>query len=150
TTANTTATSDTFDLGVSGQGDKGQNVTVEVTPADQFHTGSTANASAIVVNSPPLATNTNVTISHALAGINITLPFTDADDDIASSVMVAVPSSGNVTPGFSGNTPVAFYVPTGFVGTATFGFMINDGTALSNNATVTVELTNIAPSANVT
>src|ERR671934_1892508 len=52
----TTALTDTFNLATGGNGDKGDTVTVEVTPYDGSTNGAKASASAVVANSAPTAT----------------------------------------------------------------------------------------------
>jgi len=48
-TTTTAATSDSFDLGQPGNGNKGDVVTVELTPSDGTLSGATATASATIV-----------------------------------------------------------------------------------------------------
>src|SRR5262249_49925047 len=75
--------SDTFDLSQPGNGDKGQVVTVEVTPRDDSASGAPATASATVANTPPGAVSVDLT--PAGAATNDTVPATvaasDADND---------------------------------------------------------------------
>ena len=56
TTTATTATTDTLDLSGWGSGDKGETITVTVTPRDATAAGNSRTASAVVVNSAPVIT----------------------------------------------------------------------------------------------
>ena len=57
TTAASASLTDTFDLSVSGNGDKGDTVTIEVTPNDGTVDGIKVTATATIVNSPPAITS---------------------------------------------------------------------------------------------
>ena len=82
TTSNTTALSDTLDLSVPGNGDKGDVIAVTVTPSDQFYTGPAATASTIVADSPPtvmvLLSPINPPANQALTATALAA---DADND---------------------------------------------------------------------
>jgi fibronectin type 3 domain-containing protein len=76
TTAATASLTDTLDLALAGNGDKGQVVSVSVTPSDPATTGAAATASATVVNSVPTLASVSIvetsattnTILHAATG----------------------------------------------------------------------------------
>ena len=138
-TISTSDLTDTFDLGVAGQGSRGQNVTVEVLPTNSFGNGNLTIASATVQNSAPTAANTSMSVSPTSSGINISLPATDADGD---PLTYTVSSASNGTVTISGG--VATYVPNpSFLGNATFTFQANDGTTLSNVGTATVNVSKL-------
>jgi hypothetical protein len=84
-----TALTDSFDLSQTDNGDKGQSVTVEVTPNDGFVDGATATGTATVVNSAPTAT---VSLETSSPRTNDTLTATatkaDADGDAVSLTYV--------------------------------------------------------------
>ncbi len=100
---------DTFELSDPNNtihgADKGQVVTVEVTPKDATLTGATATASATVADSPPTV---NVTLSSTSPGTNDTLTAnttTPADADGDSVTLSFVWKRNNVViPGATGNT----------------------------------------------
>lgn len=55
TTTDTTSLTDSLDLSQAGNGDRGDVITVEVTPADELSTGATVTTTATVANSAPTA-----------------------------------------------------------------------------------------------
>ena len=55
TTAGSASLTDTYDLSVAGNGDKGDVIAAEVIPNDGTDSGATVSAQATVVNSPPVA-----------------------------------------------------------------------------------------------
>ncbi|MBI4333784.1 MAG: PKD domain-containing protein, partial [Chloroflexi bacterium] len=67
TTPAPTALTDTFDLSVAGNGDKGDAITVEAIPNDGLDNGAAASASTTVVNSPVIA-RFGFTLSHTRPG----------------------------------------------------------------------------------
>jgi fibronectin type 3 domain-containing protein len=88
TTTSSSSLTDTFNLSVAGNGDKGQAITATVTPTDPTSTGTDASASATVANSPPTLASasitetsaTTTTLLHATAGATA-----DADGDPVSN-----------------------------------------------------------------
>ena len=82
TTTNTTSLSSTLDLSIPGNGDKGDVISVNVTPYDGTDTGATATATTTVVDSPPVAQDGTTSVSYNNnTGVDITLVATDADGD---------------------------------------------------------------------
>jgi cyclophilin family peptidyl-prolyl cis-trans isomerase len=78
-----TTPSDTFDLSAAGNGDRGQTVTLEVTPSDATGSGAMVSQSVTIANYPPTATvelnpNTNV-FNDAL--LTATATTADGDND---------------------------------------------------------------------
>src|SRR5206468_86488 len=89
TTSNTASTTDTLDLGVTGNGDKGDVIGVAITPNNGSLNGATVSSTTTVVNSPP-------TVAVALAPGSPTTsqtltatatPF-DADKDLVTLTYV--------------------------------------------------------------
>ncbi|BCM88810.1 hypothetical protein IAD21_00652 [Abditibacteriota bacterium] len=81
----TTATSDTFDLSVDGNGDKGQTVTCTVTPNDGTVNGTSGSDSVTIQNSAPVIKS--VTINQKAPKTNDILSVTiDATDDDGDQV----------------------------------------------------------------
>ena len=99
-----------------------------------------------VVNTPPVANNQSVNTNENTA-VAITLTASDADGDTLTYSVVDSPANGSL----SGTAPNLTYTPdTDFVGGDSFTFQANDGTAVSNSATVSITVTavNNAPVAN--
>ncbi|HYP24276.1 MAG TPA: Ig-like domain-containing protein, partial [Actinomycetota bacterium] len=101
-----------------------------------------------LVNSAPVAAAKTLTVSHrSVTGGDVVLSATDSDGDPLTYALVGADGGaahGTVT--VSGN--VATYVPDGdFTGTDTFEYRAHDGAESSAPATVTVTVTNGAPSA---
>lgn len=85
-------------------------------------------------NESPAADNRTVTTDEDTA-IEITLTGSDADGDALTYSIVSGPLSGTL----SGTAPDLTYTPnTGFSGTDSFTFKVNDGTADSDSANVTI------------
>ena len=80
TTSNTTALTDTLDLSIPGNGDKGDVIAVTVTPDDGVYTGTTVTASTTVADSAPTAT-VSLAPANPTIGQTLTATATDHDDD---------------------------------------------------------------------
>jgi VCBS repeat-containing protein len=114
--------------------------------------GTTQSAPATVtinvseVNFPPVANPQSVTTNEDTAKA-ITLTGTDADGDPLTYSVVTPPSHGTL----SGTAPNLTYTPvTNYNGSDSFTFKVNDETADSNTATVSITITSVndAPVAN--
>jgi len=80
---------DSLDLSVAGNGDKGDAITVEVTPNDGLTNGTVASASATVANSAPTATvNLNTASPKTNDSLTATAASADADNDTVSLTYV--------------------------------------------------------------
>ena len=104
-----------------------------------------ATVTVTVTNGTPGGEARSASVPHRSSGTAIALSGSDPDGD-ALTFSLEGPDGGAAhgTVTISGNT--ATYVPSGdFVGTDTFQFRTNDGAASSAPATVTVTLTNTAP-----
>lgn len=112
---------------------------------DGAESSDPATVTVTVTNAGPGAEARSATVPHRSAGTDITLSGTDPDGDDLTFALEG--SNGGAARGsvtISGN--VATYVPTGdYVGADTFEFRSHDGAAGSAPATVTVTLTNSAP-----
>ncbi len=86
TNSATTALTDSLNLATSGNGDRGDTITVEVKPTANGVTGSTATASATVVNTPPSAT---VSITPSTPGV--------AENPVTAVVNSSDPDGDTVT-----------------------------------------------------
>ncbi|MDQ3952506.1 MAG: Ig-like domain-containing protein, partial [Actinomycetota bacterium] len=108
-------------------------------------TSAPATVTVTVTNGTPSATARSADVPHRSAGKTIALSGSDPDGDALTFALEGADggaSRGIVT--ISGS--IATYVPSGdFVGTDTFQFRANDGAESSAPATVTVTLTNSAP-----
>jgi hypothetical protein len=100
TTSGTSSSTDTFDLSQAGNGDKGQTVTVEVTPNDGSEDGSVASDSATIVNSPPVVDAAS--IDEAAPKTNDTLHTTvSRHDDDGDAVSLAYQWQKNTGTGWA-------------------------------------------------
>ena len=160
---------DTFDLSVAGNGNKGDTITVEVTPNDGLFDGSTASDTATVANSAPVASPQSVSTAEDVAK-TITLTGTDADGDSLTFKVSTLPASGQLYDGtgtgghhvVAGDLPytvtdgagkVTFDPTADFNGSDSFAFLANDGTVDSAGAatvSVTVTEVNDAPTRSMT
>ncbi|HYG78129.1 MAG TPA: Ig-like domain-containing protein, partial [Planctomycetota bacterium] len=94
-----------------------------------------------VANTVPLATDQTVS-THWGTAKTVRLTGGDADNDALTFTIVAQPQHGTL----SGTAPDLTYTPTGtFTGSDSFTFTVNDGVADSLPATVTINVTNNAP-----
>ncbi|MCI0443225.1 Ig-like domain-containing protein, partial [bacterium] len=102
-----------------------------------------------VTNSAPVAVNDSYSTVHNVQ-LNVGAPGvlsndSDADGDALNAVKDTDPPNGTVTLNADGSFT---YTPnTGFVGTDTFTYHANDGTANSNIVNVNIDVTNDAPTA---
>ncbi|MBK8039286.1 MAG: tandem-95 repeat protein [Verrucomicrobiaceae bacterium] len=104
--------------------------------------GQTASAPAAVVftitpvNDLPLAQSQGITTPEDTA-VAVTLAATDVDDDTLTYQIVTQPAHGTL----SGTAPAVTYTPAAnYAGSDTFTFKVNDGTADSTLATVSIEI----------
>lgn len=101
-----------------------------------------ANRAPVAVNDT-YVTSKNVTLSvNAASGVilNTVGRDTDADNDPITATLVSTTTNGTLTFNAAGSFT---YVPaTGFVGTDSFTYKVNDGVVDSNVATVTINITN--------
>ena len=90
-----------------------------------------------VTNTPPVATDLNLsqTVDNPTL---ITLSGTDAESNPLTYIVVAQPTKGVLS---SVTNNHITYTPTGALGVDTFTYKVNDGTADSTIATVTITLT---------
>jgi hypothetical protein len=84
-TTQTTALIDVFDLSLPGNGEKGQLITVEVTPNDCFGDGATAVDSATILNSAPIAV---LSLNTVTPGKHDTLQASIAAQDPDGDVLI--------------------------------------------------------------
>ncbi|HEY3414477.1 MAG TPA: Ig-like domain-containing protein [Armatimonadota bacterium] len=141
TTAGVSALTDTLDLGVSGNGDRGDTITIEVTPNDGHTNGITASASATVVNSPPTAVADSFTVAEdTVATLHPTANDTDPDGDALTISAVGTPSHGVAT--VSADALSVIYAPApDYTGSDAFTYTIDDGHGGNATATVTISVT---------
>ncbi len=91
----------------------------------------------ILDNHTPVANDVVATTAQDIS-VAITLNASDQDGDYLTYTIIAEPSDGAL----SGTAPELTYSPdSGFIGTDTFTFKVNDGTVDSNTATVTIIVT---------
>src|SRR5262249_494662 len=78
-----TATTDTFDLSQPGNGDKGQVITVDVTPSDGTASGAVKTATTTVANTPPAINAVELTPTNPdpTSTLNAMVTASDTDND---------------------------------------------------------------------
>jgi hypothetical protein len=97
-TANTGSLTDTLDLSLAGNGNRGDTITVEVTPNDGVIAGSAASASVTVVNSPPILSVTNETGSERVPLTLVLSVATDPDGDTLTYSASNLPTGATFDP----------------------------------------------------
>jgi VCBS repeat-containing protein len=153
-------TGTTLNLSVTGNGDKGDQITVEVTPRDGAISGTPATATVTVGNTPPTVTDqaevTDKNKAHTFELIAV-----DTDGEPLSFTLKSLPTHGRLYLGSdtrvlmeTGSTfapPRLTYVPhTNYSGPDVFNFAVSDGTTEGNaKLFLTVNPTNGAPQATV-
>ena len=149
TTAVSSSLTDTLDMSLAGQGNKGQQVSVTVTPNDGKVNGAAVSDSLTVANSGPVAVADSKTTDEdtalVFAANDLAGNDTDADGDLRTVTAVSGPSHGSV--GLSGGN-ITFTPDTNYNGPASFSYTVSDGSASdSGNVAVTVTPVNDTPSA---
>jgi Ca2+-binding RTX toxin-like protein len=150
TTANTTSLTDTLDLSSAGHGDRGQAVTVEVTPTDGQADGETVSAAAQVANSAPTA---GADSYLANSGVPLTVPApgpltNDTDPDLADGLFVSAhgqPAHGTVAVNPDGS--FTYTSTAGYSGVDAFEYTLSDGD-LTATGTVSI-LVNTPPTVEI-
>jgi chitodextrinase len=98
-----------------------------------------ATFNAIVVNTPPTTQNISVSTNQD-TNANFTLSANDANGDFLTYTVMAGPSKGTLM----GVEPNLTYVPnTGYFGSDSFSYKVNDGTIDSNISTVTINIAQV-------
>lgn len=93
-------------------------------------------ATSYPTNTPPVAQGQNLTIQHNQQ-TSVTFNASDADGDSLSYIITKMPQHGTITP----TRPTFFYTPnTGYGGTDTIRFKVNDGRVDSNEATLVLNV----------
>lgn len=93
-------------------------------------------ATSYPTNTPPVAQGQNLTIQHNQQ-TSVTFNASDADGDSLSYIITKMPQHGTITP----MRPTFFYTPnTGYEGTDTIRFKVNDGRVDSNEATLVLNV----------
>lgn len=104
---------------------------------------ATVNINVVTQNIAPIA-NSQVVTTHVGTNLDITLTGNDENGDSLAYMITNNPANGSLT----GIAPDLTYVPdAGFVGNDSFSFLVNDGTADSNEANIDISVTNTAPAA---
>jgi hypothetical protein len=140
-TDQTMALTDSFDLSKPGNGDRGDVVSVEVTPNDGFVDGMMVADRAVVINSPPVAKNVYVTLNP---GPSMLVPVlandTDPDGDRLTVVGVTQPADGRGMAMLTRDGLVVYTQNIYAMGTEMFSYTITDGHGGFATATVFVTL----------
>jgi hypothetical protein len=141
--------SNTLDLSVAGNGDKGDTISVSVTASDGSASSSAATDSVTVKNSPPSVLLSGP--SSAAEGVATQYTFSTTDADSGETFGIDYRSCGmNGTlsnPSFTASTAAGSFDCTFSDGPSTsiVSVRITDGTALSNTSSITVGVTNANP-----
>ncbi len=110
--------------------------------SDGTATSNTATISITIdnINDAPIATAQTISVNEDSNNNVITLSGSDIDGDTLSYTIESNPNNGTL----SGTVPNLSYTPNAnYTGTDSFTFSINDGTATSNIATVSITVINI-------
>ena len=150
TTSGTSLLTDTLDLSQAGNGNKGDIITVTVTPNDGIVDGNPASASATVQNTPPVVTLSGANNLSPNEGTATTYNYSisDADGDTIASVAT---SCGTGTKSSPTNTNTAgSFVCTfadGPAGTSVSAQATDSGfgAAAGNTASQSISVQNVAP-----
>ncbi|MDD5687961.1 MAG: Ig-like domain-containing protein [Elusimicrobia bacterium] len=106
----------------------------------------TVNNSTVTVNTPPVASDQSVSATKDTAK-TITLTASDADGDLLSYSIVTSPAHGTleqmITIPEQENSKCTYTPASGYTGTDSFTFKVNDGKVDSNIATVSITV--VAP-----
>ena len=123
--------SDSFTFTVNDGTTTSDPATVSITVAEAGNTTPVANAQSVT---------TNEDVAKA-----ITLTGFDLDSDPLTYTVVSQPANGTLT----GSAPDLTYTPgAGYFGSDSFTFTVNDGTATSTAATVSITVVEVAPGNN--
>jgi|GEM_PF-2541958 len=109
--------------------------------------GNVATVSISVTNTAPVATSDpgyTVTKNGTLNGTTVLVNDTDANGDALTAIKVSNPANGTLM-AFNADGTFIYKPNLTYVGTDTFTYKANDGTADSNTVTVTITISNIAP-----
>ena len=118
-------------------------------PSDGLVEGAPVTVTLIITNATPWAQTDYYSIPHDSGSLVVTprdgvlANDTDGDNDLLSAVLVSGPNAGTLVLQPSG--AFRYTPPNGFTGQVTFTYKANDGIADSNVATVTINVTNMAP-----
>ncbi len=111
--------------------------------------GESSNATVTinVTNMAPIAMGQSLSIGHdqVLTNINLLTNASDSDGDTLQAIIVTNPAHGSVY--VNPNGTWNYYAATNWTGTDSFTFNATDGLANSSAATITISVTNTAPSA---
>ena len=103
-----------------------------------------ATVTIAVSNGTPTAVDDAATTAHDTSvGGNVLDNDLDPDDDPLSASLVTDVASGTLT--LAGDGSWSYTPDAGFVGTDSFTYRVTDGEAVSNAATVTIDVTNATP-----
>src|SRR5207249_2865926 len=119
---------------------------------DAYFASSTSSPlTETVNNAPPVASNDFYSVPHdqflSIDAPGVLANDNDPDGDPITAVLVSGPANGNLW--YLDSAGDFMYFPNpGFVGSDSFSYQANDGSANSNTATVAINVTNTAPVAN--
>jgi YVTN family beta-propeller protein len=141
TVDSTASLTDSLDLSVPGAGDRGDTISVQVTPSAGSDTGLPASASVVVANTPPVAYARFVT-TKPNTPVDVTPYVTDADNDPLTFSLTSLPSHGSLSGVATGSlwSHVVYSPYSGYSGPDAFAFYVADGTD-SSQAIISINVT---------
>lgn len=153
TTSNTTSLTDTLDLSQPGNGDRGQVVTVEVTPSDGAVTGTAVTANATVANTVPTAGAVTLTPPVPAVGDTVTATVASVADVDGQTVTLTYVwrVDGTVVKTTTATASLTDTLNLAEVGNGQRGQVVtvqvtpNDGVADGTAVTATANVANQAP-----
>lgn len=109
-------------------------------------------ATIVITNTAPVAVNVPLTGKHdqvlsVTSEYGLIDPWSDADGDLLTAELVMPPYNGNLELEEDGS--FEYTPPVGFVGSVTFEYRLHDGLAYSEQRTVTLNIVNGLPHAQV-
>src|SRR5439155_2625292 len=141
------ATDSTLSLATTGNGDKGDGISVRATPTAAGVTGSAQTSAAVAVaNSAPVAQDLSVNTNEA-TDLPVTLAASDVDTDPLTFTVLSGPSHGTLT---GSGASLTYRPASNNNGSDSFSYKAGDGSLDSYVATVaiTVNAVNDVPVAN--
>lgn len=140
-------TGSTLDLSVAGNGDKGDSITVQVTPNDGTTDGSAVTSSAVTVantgpvgNSDSYSTNEDTTLT-ADAAHGVLANDSDADHDSLTVNLVGTTGHGDLTLNADGS--FTYKPEANYHGPDAFQYSVTDGSATSGPISVSINVASV-------
>ena len=144
TTTSTSSLTDTLDLALAGNGDRGDAITVTVTPNDGSVDGDVASASATVANTAPTISADSGSVAKNEGG---TASNTGTFADVDADTITLTASIGTVTPNSDGTWSWSFDTSDGPADSQTVTIQADDAHGGTASTSFGLTVNNIAPTA---